>query len=57
MCLTYVQSVSLNLTEIQFTNALDLGMVLWIGRYIDLLIGWSIFYDDNSTSYCLQITQ
>ena len=29
----YVQSVSQNLTEIHFTNALDLGKVLWNGRY------------------------
>ena len=25
----YIQSVSYHLTEIQFTNALDLGKVLW----------------------------
>ena len=30
----YVQSISQNLTDIQFTNALDVGKVLWNGRYI-----------------------
>ena len=29
-----VQPVSLNLTEIQFTNELDLGKVLWNWRYV-----------------------
>ena len=31
----FLQSVSSNLTEIQVTNALDLGKVLWNGRYIN----------------------
>ena len=30
-----VQSVSKNLTELQFTNALDLSKVLWDGRYLN----------------------
>ena len=32
------QSDSLNLTEIQFTNALDLGKVLWNGRYYNVCL-------------------
>ena len=31
----YVQSVSLNLTQIQFKNALDLGKVCWNWQYFD----------------------
>ena len=42
MSLFIIQSVSQNLTEIQFTNALDLGKVLWNGRYLSKYVKMSL---------------
>ena len=42
MSLFIIQSFSQNLTEIQFTNALDLGKVLWNGRYLSKYVKMSL---------------
>ena len=42
-CIFYIQSFSKNLTYIQFTDALDLGKVLWNGRYTSNTFFVSVF--------------